>query len=100
MSSVLTRDIFFVVVPRPGIRPGRGGENLVSPEELVGQETTGPAYQQQSQAAGAVLLYPFATCRLNYADRVKLGSVLLNVRRAYTVEHLYLCTVVAESFCN
>lgn len=51
-------DIVSVVVPRPGVRPRRGGENLISPEELVGKETIGPAYQQQSQAAGPVFLYP------------------------------------------
>lgn len=73
---MLTRDLFSVVVPRPGVRPRRGGENLVSPEEFVGQEATGPAHQQQSQAAGPVLLYPFTTCSVNYTNRVTLGSAL------------------------
>lgn len=51
--------VSFAVVSGSGVGSGRGGEDLVGPEEFVGQETTGPAHQQQSQAAGALLLYPF-----------------------------------------
>lgn len=69
MSSVLTTDMFSVVVPRPGVRPRRSGENLISPEELTGQETPGPADQQQSQAAGPVLLYPLAPYRHSHSHR-------------------------------
>lgn len=61
MSHDLMLDISFVVVPRSGVRPSRSGENLFGPEEPASQETTGSADQQQSQAAGSVLLYPLAT---------------------------------------
>lgn len=54
-------DVSFVVMPRPGVRPGRSGENLFSPEEPASKETTGSVDQQQSQTAGPVLLYPLAT---------------------------------------
>lgn len=57
------RYMFSVVVPRLGVRPRGGGENLISPEEPASQETTGSAHQQPSQAAGLVLLYPLASCR-------------------------------------
>lgn len=51
-------DFIFAVVPRPGIGRWRGGENLISPKKPPGQETPGPADQQQSQAAGPLLMYP------------------------------------------
>lgn len=56
------------VVPRPGVRHWRGGENLIGAEEPPGQETPGPADQQQSQAAGALLLYPSTRSRWNSRD--------------------------------
>jgi len=62
-------------VPRPSVRPRRGGENLISPEELAGQETIGPTYQQQSQAPGLELLYPLALAGLT----VITGLMALNV---------------------
>lgn len=54
---------FCVVMPRPGVRTWRGGENLLGPEEPASQATTGPADQQQSQAVGPLLLYPLAPCK-------------------------------------
>lgn len=55
----------FAVVPRSGVRHWRGGENLIGPKEPPGQETPGPADQQQSQAAGPLLMYPSTHCRRN-----------------------------------
>lgn len=74
LFPVSSNHLFSVVVPRPGFRPRSSGENLISAEELAGQETTGPAHQQQSQAAGLVLLYP-----LPLADTfVEMGLTRLN----------------------
>lgn len=47
-----------VAVPGPGVGSGRRGEDLVGPEESPRQAAAGPVHQQQSQAAGLVLLYP------------------------------------------
>lgn len=65
-------DLSFVVMPRPGVRPWRGGENLFSPEEPAGQKTTGSADQQQSQAVGPLLLYPLAPCKHHCIIRLSL----------------------------
>lgn len=51
-------DFVLAAVSGPGVGPRRCGENLVGPEEPPGQETSGPADQQQSQAVGALLMYP------------------------------------------
>lgn len=58
-------DFMFAVVPRPGIGRWRGGENLIGPKKPPGQETPGPADQQQSQAAGPLLMYPLTHRRWN-----------------------------------
>lgn len=55
-----------VAVPRPGVGSRRSGEDLLGPEEPAGQETSGPAHQQQSQAAGPLLLYPFTHDRRHH----------------------------------
>lgn len=60
VCSALMLDFSSVVMPRPGVRPWWGGENLFSSEEPVSKKTTGSADQQQSQAAGPLLLYPLA----------------------------------------
>lgn len=60
--------LILAAVPRPGVGHRGGGENLLGPTEPPGQETSGPADQQPSQAAGPLLMYPLTPCGWNSRD--------------------------------
>lgn len=82
-------------MPRPGIWSRRSGEDLFSPEELACQEAAGPNYQQQSQAAGSVLLYPLVVHMASIVNTVLTFSNSVG----YKVHKNVACMPSLYTFC-